>query len=1165
VSNTKLSFLIFCYILCALHTYGQLPLCENSFNSRGQRDGKWLFLYDQDWKEVNDTSSYEFFRIIKYVSGVVHPPITDYYKTGLKQMEVWPDTSNLGSENTGRFIYYHPNGFKQMEGYQMTGVEIGEWIYYNENGDTSIIKDYKMSFVDSTRWEYWVRMGSEYSRIYNYNSAIYYYEKSIRLAKQLGEEHPDYAASLDYLAHFYEDIGQYEEALSLYNKSLNLRKKVFGEASSDYATSLNNLASLYNKTGRYIEAQPLFVKAVRIREKTLGEEHPDYATSVSDLALLLYSTGKYSEAEELFLKAVKILKKSLSEWHVSYINCLNNLASLYQQTSRYTEAEPLYLKAISICKSSLKEQSPFHATLLNNLASFYQDTDRYAEAELSYQKAMNIRKKILGEDHLDYATSLNNLALLYLSLGRYIEAEPLYKQAMNIYKRKEGEEYPEYANLLNNLADLYCKMGDYEEAEPLFLQSLIIKRKTTGEEHPDYASTLNNLAHLYAKIDQKAQAENLYLLAMDIRKKKLGEDHPDYATSLNDLAGLYADAGRYKEAEILYVNAINIRTKLMYEKPSDYVGSLNNLALFYYQIGRYAEADSLYSQALKITQKNIIKIFSFFSEKEQEQFLQTLFSDFMVYKSFGIIRSVVSDLAYETVLFEKGLLLENSRRMGEIIWATGDTSLINIYNQFLVTKKFIADQYSKSIDKRASNLEDFEKKGNELEKKLVTKASQLKRPGCDDYGTAIQLNWKDVQRNINPREAAIEFSDFEFVNNRWTDSIFYCAYIIKQGDSSPQQVFLFEQRQLDSLLQKIDYSTCGMDKECVANKINSFHDWDGNGKKLYELVWSKIEPYLKGVNTVYLSPSGKLHKINFSAIPTSQQSVLSDRYRLVQLNSTRSIALPSFKPVFVNDTNSLALFGGIQYDTDTTALKNAVAAYHEVKDADKPWLYASRGFFTDTAHRGMRWQYLPGTKKEVEGIMPLYPRAKQFIGLNATEEAVKTLQGKQKADVLHLATHGFFFKEEYTKDKEGKINAFRSSNDPLIRSGLMLAGGNLKWNGVELPGYMEDGILTAKEVAAMNLYGTKLVVLSACETGLGDIKGSEGVYGLQRAFKAAGAQYLLMSLWTVPDMATAEFMKRFYGTLKEGKDIETAFIQTQQHMRQQYNDPFYWAGFVLVR
>ncbi len=251
---------------------------------------------------------------------------------------------------------------------------------------------------------------------------------------------------------------------------------------------------------------------------------------------------------------------------------------------------------------------------------------------------------------------------------------------------------------------------------------------------------------------------------------------------------------------------------------------------------------------------------------------------------------------------------------------------------------------------------------------------------------------------------------------------------------------------------------------------------------------------------------------------------------------------------------------------DTTDLKKATARYHK-EENEQPIAFASRSFVSDTSNRGASWRYLPGTLSEVEFIKPLFKQSTLFTGAKATEEAFKSLQGKQAPDILHMATHGFFFKGgEIKKDQIGKIREFEYSNDPMIRSGLMLAGSNLKWKGEDIPSKLEDGILTAKEVAALNLYNTKLVVLSACETGLGDIKGSEGVYGLQRAFKAAGVNYLLMSLWTVPDEATAEFMKVFYTKLKQGFDIQTSFEQTQATMKLQYrNEPYKWAGFVLVR
>ncbi len=323
---------------------------------------------------------------------------------------------------------------------------------------------------------------------------------------------------------------------------------------------------------------------------------------------------------------------------------------------------------------------------------------------------------------------------------------------------------------------------------------------------------------------------------------------------------------------------------------------------------------------------------------------------------------------------------------------------------------------------------------------------------------------------------------------------------------------------------------------------------------LYNLIWNPMEKYLKGVKKVYFSPSGLLHKISFASIPKGKNTYLRDLYELSQLSSTGKIVIP--EEFSLNKASNFVVLGGIDYNSslttgDTTAL--------------------------------LTWPYLEGTKTETDKIKVTLDANKihyqYFIAKLASEDTFKLIS--PKANIIHIATHGFFFPdqndytyEEKTDTTKKETLAFRGGNNavgvnnfilnknPLMRSGIVLAGGNEVWVRDE---YMnkEDGVLTAQEVTELDLRKTGLVVLSACETGLGDIKGSEGVYGLQRAFKMAGVKYIIMSLWQVPDAETVEFMSLFYTKLSLSNDIKKSFNEAQKEMRKKY-DPFYWAAFVLM-
>jgi CHAT domain-containing protein len=325
-----------------------------------------------------------------------------------------------------------------------------------------------------------------------------------------------------------------------------------------------------------------------------------------------------------------------------------------------------------------------------------------------------------------------------------------------------------------------------------------------------------------------------------------------------------------------------------------------------------------------------------------------------------------------------------------------------------------------------------------------------------------------------------------------------------------------------------------------------------------------LDSLLNEGDEIHFAPSGLLHRIALSAIPCGDtEQLLSDRYKLNRLSTTAKLVTDRDKKE--KRPEEIVLFGGIDYDLRTKA--NRTKNEGEV--------YVSRALPMDLDRGNASWSYLPGTLKETETIAGTQNiKVKTYTGADATEEQIKALGGKGSPTVLHIASHGFFFsdpdrdleQERMMQMMSDRERVYRYSDDPLNRAGLLFSGANHTWQNEEVPDGREDGILTANEATYIPLINTELVVLSACETGLGEIKGSEGVFGLQRAFKAAGAEYVMMSLWKVPDQETSEFMESFYGQYLSDHTIPDSYHHAQRVMREKYpNDPYKWAGFVLMR
>lgn len=328
-----------------------------------------------------------------------------------------------------------------------------------------------------------------------------------------------------------------------------------------------------------------------------------------------------------------------------------------------------------------------------------------------------------------------------------------------------------------------------------------------------------------------------------------------------------------------------------------------------------------------------------------------------------------------------------------------------------------------------------------------------------------------------------------------------------------------------------------------------------------------MEQELKGCTIVYLSPAGLGHQINFKALPISDIQTFGEKYQVHQLGSTSELVKYKMSQLDKNTNLQLYLYGGINYDKKENTTK-------EIENNDALIAF---GFNEMSTRSGItNFSYLPGTKIEVNQIATASAQngfiTTEFMESNATEESIKQLDGKTTPYVLHLATHGFFFPDPKQKKPEtlqvitnesGKSKIYKTSDDPMMRSGLLFAGANKYWGKTSENESADDGILTASEISNLDLSSCQLVVMSACETGLGEINGSEGVFGLQRAFKMAGVKNIIMSLWKVPDAQTAELFTVFYSECLGGKSIHEAFQIAQAKMRVKYS-PYYWAGFILL-
>lgn len=944
----------------------------------------------------------------------------------------------------------------------------------------------------------------------------------------------------------------FAQALEMNAVAEKLALEKFGRESMAYGNFCFNQGRILHFKGLYSEAEKWYLQAKVIREKCLGNNNLDYAKILNNMAVLYRDMGRFDMSESYYIEAIPIYEQNLGTESLDYAGIISNVASLYTYTSQYEKAESLHLKAIGIRERILGRENPDFAASLNNLANLYWAIGQYEKAEPLMVEAKNIRGKVMGKNHIYYAESLYNLGLLYWKMNIYEKAESLLLESIVIRENEQGKEHPDYAKSLDNLAVLYDDMGLYEKAEILIIEAKNIREKKTGKEHPDYAWNLSNLATLYWKMGMYEKAEPLFIETKILLSKVMGKESLMYAGSLVNLANLYKDMGQIDKAEHLYVEASGVLEQTLGNEHIDFANSMNNLANLYKNMRRYQEAENLFSMVAYIYQTLQQKGMNHLSEQEMSAYLSKFLNKQYEILSFmhqaGSMK--FAQVCYDNTLFYKGFILTAANQIKQL--ALSDSITTEKFNLLKSCQRRLSAEYAKPIAER-KNIEELEEKTNDLEKDLARSVA--------GYGEAMrQVKWQEVQQALKPGEAAIEFVHYQYYRKKITDSIMYAALILRPGDEQPLYVPLCEARQLQSHIEVQRLMS-----------LNNLYVWPGEGSpSLYGLLWSPLEPLLKGVNTIYYSPSGELHRLNLAAINGPSGEVTGNRYHLQLLMSTRQLVSPTPTPKLEGGTATV--FGGIRYDADSTAIhaannrlgfiaRDTTGGYLSYRDR-------TRGDFEG------KWEYLDATKEESSHISKTLEgvgiTTTLLQGAEATEEAFKQIGTTGPSPkILHLATHGYFFPDPAPQSSKGGVGnepVFKMSEHPLIRSGLILAGANHAWRTGHPYEGSEDGILTAYEVSQMNLSNTELVVLSACETGLGDIKGNEGVYGLQRAFRIAGARYLLMSLWKVPDGPTSELMAAFYSYwLKDKMPLEDAFKRAQAEMKAQYEDPEMWAGFVLIK
>jgi tetratricopeptide (TPR) repeat protein len=1022
---------------------------------------------------------------------------------------------------------------------------------------------------------------TELQKIGKYSEALDPCQRSLAIReKELGGEDFFVAVSLNGLAVSYYAKGEYGKAEPLFQRALAILEKEPGPEHPVIVPTLLNLAALYYAKGEYGKAEPLFQRALAIREEQHGPEHPDVAQSLNNLAMLYKGKGEYEKAEPLFQRSLAIFEKLLGPEHSDVATSLNNLASLYYAKGGYEKAEPLFQRLLAVREKVLGSEHPDVAQSLNNLAALYYAKGEYGKAEPLYQRALAIREKVLRSEHPDVAQSLNNLAGLYREKGEYGKAEPLYQRALAILEKEHGPEHPDVATSLNELAMLFYAKGEYARVEPLYQRSLAIREKVLGPEHRDVATSLNNLAGLYREKGEYGKAESLFQRLLAIDEKVLGPGHPDVAVALNNLALLYRGKGEYGEAESLFQRALAILEKVLGPEHPDVAGPLNNLAWLYEAKEDYPRAIEYLVRAQEIRESNLNAILATGSEEQKQLYLDTLSVDtngtVFLHTHSAPSNSQAARLALTTILRRKGRALDamtdqiaGLRRRAN----PQDRELLDklITARSQLAKIQISGQGNSTPAERQAQISKLKTDIEQLEAQISRRSSEFRaasqRVTLEAVRAALPADAALVEIfSYRPFDAKMKGAGDRFGAER------YVAYVVLRDSVTPLSVDLGEAATIDAQVTRLR----------AALKDPKRTDVKEIARALDASTMQPIRKLLGTTRRIFLSPDGSLNLIPFGALVDENGKYLIENYSLNYLTSGRDLLRLQAQTA---NNNPPVVLANPLFNLSNRPGTNGKALRGLALDALRP----NEIKYQTIDFAAVLYAPLIGTAAEASAIATLLPQAQVFTVGEATESNLKRVS---RPRVLHIATHGFFLPDQpqpatantrglgLEASKEASAPKVMPQENPLLRSGLIFAGVNQRASGTG-----EDGVMTALEVAGLDLWGTKLVVLSACETGLGDVKNGAGVYGLRRALVLAGSETQVLSLWQVSDTATRDLMVAYYKLLKAGASRTEALRQVQLMMisgakleevgaqrgmgldktvsaNTQWNHPFYWAAFI---
>jgi tetratricopeptide (TPR) repeat protein/CHAT domain-containing protein len=966
----------------------------------------------------------------------------------------------------------------------------------------------------------------------------------------------------------------YAAARPLLERGLAIRRQVLGPDHLEVASSLSQLGTLSGNLGDYAKAREFYDQALALRARQLPPDHPLIASSHDNLGQVLRVMGDYPGAQERFERSLAIRQKALRPDDPAIATSLANLALVLRTLGDYSGAQSLLERAVRIREAALGPDDPEVARALTNLANVLRSLNDYTGARPLYERALAIREKVLGPDHPDVANSLDNFGLLLENAGDYATARAMYERALDIRVRKVGPETAAVAIAHYSLAGALDGLGDLAGARTHYDRAIALWAKTLGPRSLDVARGLNELAGVLSDLGELASARSACERGLAIRDSTLSADNPQIAESLQKLADVQVLQGELAAARASLERALAINERTL--GPDDLTVAQNR-----YRIARVQALQGDLAGGLeetlrsdRIARGRVRETARGLAEREALRLAATnsLGQDLAMTLAVRGVDAGSRRLVLDARVRSRAQVLDEMAARHRASFAVSDTVVASRRVELERIRERLAALLVRGVADSAQRraVDELRARGESAERRLAEVSNGFARERSRGL-----IDLPAVEASLPAGSALVSFARYRRIElatpgRKVANADAYAAFILRAGDGTPDVVDL-------GSAQAVEEQVLRWARDVAA--LRPPH----NGAQLRRTIWDPIATRLAGATRVFLVPDGALNLVNLAALPDARGGYLVEHGPLLHVVSAERDLVPFGDAP--GGAGLLAL-GAIDYDADTRmwATSGGTAAGETSSGAATR---AAAGTDCD-ALLATRFEPLAATGAETGEIVELWRQhagargdAREVRGAEAREGEFKRQAPARR--VLHVATHGFFLgrcgEAPQSSRGLGRLSASAApapapraavpaaDGNPLRLSGLVFAGANHRAEAQT----GDDGVLTAGEAASLDLSGAEWVVLSACESGAGDVHAGEGVFGLRRAFQIAGARTLITSLWSVEDASTRAWMKALYvARLVDGADTAEAVrraslaVLRQRRARGMSTHPFFWGGFLAA-